>query len=191
MNSCSHNQFQLGHLEHGGSQMRKSLKIFAALPVLVLLLTCAQNVYANSVTFDFSFSGTGITSSGSLTATLVSGNEYLVTSISGMQNGASMTLLAPGTYGANDNVIFSSKPFLDSFGLAFVLSSGLTDYNIYFDPLNSTYLECNSAAGPCNAIGTGTVIKGSLTEVPEPGTLLLLGSGLVGLAGMARRKLRG
>jgi hypothetical protein len=171
--------------------MRKLLKISAALPVLFLFLACAQNVYADSVTFDFSFSGVGITGSGSLTATFVSGNEYLVTSITGMQNGASMTLLAPKAYGGNDNEIFSSKPFLNSSGLAFVLSSGTTDYNIYFDPNTATYMECNSTAGPCSTIGDGVAIKGTLTEVPEPGTLILLGSGLVGLTGMARRKLLG
>jgi len=154
------------------------------------MLACAQNLSATSVTFDFSFSGVGIKTSGSLTATLISGNEYLVTSISGMQNGASMTLLAPAAYAGNDNIIFSSNPFLNSAGLAFVLSSGATDYNIYFNPGTDTYLECNSAGGVCN-LGVGTVVQGTLTEVPEPGTWILLGSGLLGLPAMARRKLLG
>src|ERR1700722_3174884 len=101
--------------------MRKSLRLFAALPVF-LFLACAQNVFANSVTFDFSINGAGITSSGSFTATLVSGNEYLVTSINGMQNGAAMTLLGIGAYGGNNNEVFSSGSFLSTGGLAFVLS---------------------------------------------------------------------
>jgi hypothetical protein len=85
--------------------MRKSLRIVVALPVLFLFLGCAQNVFANSVTFDFTIGGAGISASGTFTATFLSGNVYLVTSITGMQNGASMTLLAPFTYGGNSNQI--------------------------------------------------------------------------------------
>jgi len=173
--------------------MRISRRVLAALPVLFLLLAGAQNLFATSVTFDFSFSGTGITASGSLTATLVAGNEFLVTSLTGMQNGFAMTLLAPGAYADNNNDVFTTGPFLNVGGLAFVLSNGTTDYDVYYDASTSTYLECNSMSGGC-AIGDGTIIKGTVTEVstvPEPGTLVLLGSGLVGLAGVARRKLLG
>jgi hypothetical protein len=169
--------------------MRRSLNLLAALAVVFLFLGCAQNVLASSVTFDFSFTGTGITASGTLTATLVSGSEYLVTSISGMQNGASMTLLAPGTFGGNDNEIFSTKPFVDESGVGFTLSGGTINYNVYYDPITATSMECNSSQGTCSALGSGVAIRGTLTEVPEPASLMLFGSGLLGLAGVARRKL--
>src|SRR6202051_4245353 len=102
--------------------MRKSLRTLAAFPVLFLFLGCAQNVFANSTTFDFSMSGVGISASGTFTATLVSGNEYLVTSINGMQNGGAMTLLGANIYGGNNNEILSSAPFLTLGGLGFVVS---------------------------------------------------------------------
>jgi len=176
--------------------MRVSSRIFAALPVLVLLLAGTQNVFASSETFNFSFTGTGITASGTFTATFVSGDEFLVTSISGMQNGFAMTLLPPGSFASNDNIIFSSSPFLSLGGLAFVLSNGSTIYNIYnnLSPGPPGFFECNNTA-PCNVGGEGTPLtQFSLTEVaevPEPGSLMLFGSGLIGLAGVARRKLLG
>src|ERR1700730_15866879 len=89
----------------GVFHMRMSLRTLAAFPVLFLCLGCAQNVFANSTTFDFSMSGVGISASGTFTATLVSGNEYLVTSINGMQNGGAMSLLGANIYGGNNNEI--------------------------------------------------------------------------------------
>ncbi len=171
--------------------MRKPLRILAVSPVLSFFLGCPQNVFANSATFDLLFSGVGITKRGTLTTNLVSGNAYLVTSISGMQNGAAMTPLAPGSYAANDHKIFSSTPLLSMGTLAFVLSSRTTDSNVYFSPFGApSYLECNSAASPCS-LRDGVPEKVSLIEITEPGTLMLLGSGLVGLAFVARRKLLG
>jgi hypothetical protein len=169
--------------------MRKPLRIPAVSPVLSFFLGCPQNVFANSATFDLSSSGVGITGKATPYGYPRTGNAYLVASKSGKQNGAAMTLLAPGSYAANDNEISSSTPFMGA--VAFVLSSQATDSNVYFNPFGAPrYVECNSAAAPCS-LGAGVPEKGFLIAITEPGTLMLLGSGLLGLAGVARRKLLG
>src|ERR1700726_3109021 len=171
--------------------MRKPLRILAVSPVLSFFLGCPQNVFANSATLDLSFNGVSITGMTTLTTTLVSGSAHLLTSISGMQKGAATTLLARGSYAADDNEIFSSTPFLSVGALAFVLSSRTTNSNVYFRVFGAPrYLDCNSAASPCS-LGDGAPEKVSLIAITEPGTLMLMGSGLLGLAGIARRKLLG
>jgi hypothetical protein len=48
---------------------------------------------------------------------------------------------------------------------------------------------CTASGGGCGP-NTGFASSGSLTTVPEPGTLSLLGAGLIGVAGMVRRRIR-
>jgi len=154
---------------------------------LVVLFAGAQSAYADE--FNFTFSGSGLSASGIFTTDPESGGSFLVTSISGLQNGLDMTLLAPGTYAANDNLLFPAFPQLDQSGISFL--SGGIDYNIYFYSSGSAYLNCNSVTDGGCFVPAGTPITFTASPVPEPASLILLGSGLVAIAGARRRKLFG
>jgi hypothetical protein len=79
---------------------------------------------------------------------------------------------------------------LSSFNAPFVTANGGTAAGATAALLSGAaageaYLNIHTTAFP------GGEIRGFLTPLPEPSSLLLLGSGLAGLAGMIRRKQRG
>jgi hypothetical protein len=175
----------------GRYSLKAVLGGLARFSAVLFLLGCAQSLYAQTY-FDFSCGGCGgASASGILTTSLVSGDTYLVTALSGTQGGNAMTLLPPGGYAGNDNDVFSVTPFLDTQGLSFSILLGSVDYNIYYDPGLSQYLECNSVDNPVCETGQGIDVTFALTPAPSPesGTLILFGSGFLALAGILRRKL--
>jgi hypothetical protein len=176
-------------MSKGRYSMKAILGGLVRLFAVLFLLGCAQSLYAQTY-FDFTCTGCGGSSaSGVLTTTLVSGDTYLVTGLSGSQGGDTMTLLPPGGYGGNDNDVFSTAPFLDVAGLSFSTLLGTVDYNLYYNSGTGGYMECNNVDnGVCEA-GTGIPVSFALTPTPESGTLILFGSGLLVLAGILRRKL--
>ncbi|HEX2538248.1 MAG TPA: hypothetical protein VHL13_08200 [Pseudolabrys sp.] len=96
-------------------------------------------------TFDFSFSGPSISASGTLTATLQSSNEYLVTAISGTYNGLAIgqVLGASGNFNGhalNDDLLYypagGSNPagtaLLDNGGLYFYSNDSSKEIGVYY-----------------------------------------------------------
>jgi hypothetical protein len=172
---------------------------------LLLTILClgllAGASFAAPQAFDWTFvgiNGSTISGSGTLLADPLGGGAWQVTSISGTRNGVAITGLT--TYAGDDNVVYTTFPQLDYPGLAFTDANGFA-YNVFYDTATTDVYNCGFV-GYCE-IGPGTPgtdglgpprdpvdsINFTLTAVPEPGSLALLGTGVLALAGLVRRKL--
>jgi hypothetical protein len=175
-------------------------KISLALCGLVLAALPSTAALADTVTFDFSFSNpTGFSGSGVFTAdTTGTTGEFLIKSVTGSveltPGGTSVDidkLLAPNKFpasGPNDNLLFfpelsSPEGAFDASGVSFSLDDG-SKVNLFLS--NG---EDVKASGGKQVEQFGNIVVTEVAPVPEPGTLALFGTGVLGLAGVIRRRL--
>ena len=214
--------------------MRNVLRILA-FTVVALALVYTPAAKADTFTFIAS-SSSGVTIDASMTGTLLSPGEYLITSItsgnvfvpsgvtsltagsiaggleSGSGTGAVFTT-QNGQFFANNVLYLNAGNFIfDYWGLVFFVGngcsvgSGCPEFNIYNTTGNNSGQEwlINSGGGGVwlnsfsitdistgQSYGTPDPITSSHDPLgtPEPITLLLFGTGLMGIGGMVRRKL--
>jgi hypothetical protein len=179
--------------------MRVSLRSISTIS-LAAFITLA----AHADTFTFQATGAGINSSGTLVAVAdpTLANAFDVTSISGTFNGTAITGPIPcpafdpnnQCNNANprnfsfDNLIYiaSGQPFLDGGGLGFNVGTSGYQVNFFFDtstpPGNYAFFDSTNATEPLDSF---TV---ALAAIPEPASLILFGSGLLGIFGSMRRR---
>jgi hypothetical protein len=189
-------------------------KLSLTLAALVLGALCTHAASAD--TFSFSFTGSQFDGSGTLVATSLGDNQFKLTAASGSIDGSSsISLIGVNGFQSNDNLLYSpgfydsniiygtQGPFnFDNAGASFELlgSQGqdLGDVNLFQDANGFLDLHYYEAAY-LDPTGRGDDITETLTTlsvtnttpsaVPEPGTLALFSTGMLGLAGLIRRKL--
>lgn len=163
--------------------MRVSFKLGIALAIVTL----STMAFAGTIG-TFTYSGAGVNFSGILSGTPVVPGEYALTGVTGTYNGAPIVGLLPvgadGNY-AYDNMFFTSSPYASNTGSSgFVFSvTGQPDVNFWFDQNVTDYSTVN-VGGFINTPVTASFVSAT----PEPETLVMFGSGILGLAGIARRK---
>ncbi len=187
--------------------MRLVLSVLT-LPAFILI----PNAHAGTI----SGQGGGFSGSGTLTTSSNGDGSDTITGIAGSGFG---TLFSPGGYQQNDNQLFpGAANLVDSNGFAFTYTQGNTNYDVDilssgsgtyaadFTDLDSNLLSSvavtftltgasQSAKLLHSTASAGTDVfafsfDSSAAVTPEPSSLLLLGTGALGVAGCIRSRRR-
>lgn len=160
-----------------------------------LALSTVGSTAALADTFSFSFGTAGVDAfngSGTLTGSLIGPGIYQITAVTGTTNTGNGTnrpisgIDAVDGFQDNDNILDmnAGASYFDYDGLSYSLMNGAM-INLYLT--DGEILERSNGSTVTEAVPI--TIADTTAVTPEPGTLLLMGTGMLGTLGMLRRRL--
>src|SRR6516164_2465352 len=164
--------------------MKKLIQVAVVVCCAVLFVSVA-----NADTMSFALSGVGFTTSGTFSGSPTAPGTWLVTGATGSFNGTSITGVWPTSNNGNifafNNLYYWPAPNLDVYGIVVTLQNGDL-VNFCYDTPNCALPGGYAALLWDPNVGTTFLYADTVAfgqPVPEPGTLALMGTGLLGLVG--------